>query len=163
MHPGRMVWHASFTQQLRSWHAKRHQHSSPTALFSGLSLAPKLDPQADGSLLAEVVSDASEDGEGFDVIVDDGGHHPDMQMASLAGLWPALKSGGVYIVEVSRRTRGACAQRTHERMRGAVHAWAFDAWGISTLWGAVSCKGACGAHGCMHAWAMHGVCALWRG
>lgn len=35
----------------------------------------------------------------FDLIVDDGGHSRKQQINSLIGLWPYLKSGGVYIVE----------------------------------------------------------------
>jgi hypothetical protein len=35
----------------------------------------------------------------FDVIVDDGGHSRRQQVNSLIGLWPFLKSGGVYIIE----------------------------------------------------------------
>lgn len=35
----------------------------------------------------------------FDFIVDDGGHTRKQQIHSLLGLWPYLKSGGVYVIE----------------------------------------------------------------
>ena len=35
----------------------------------------------------------------FDVIVDDGGHSRQMQINSLIGLWPYVKSNGFYIIE----------------------------------------------------------------
>lgn len=35
----------------------------------------------------------------FDIIVDDGGHKMDQQITSFRALWPALKDGGLYIVE----------------------------------------------------------------
>lgn len=35
----------------------------------------------------------------FDVVLDDGGHFPDHQIASITQLWPSLRVGGVYIVE----------------------------------------------------------------
>eukprot|EP01062_Namystynia_karyoxenos_P071127 TRINITY_DN66547_c0_g1_i1.p1 TRINITY_DN66547_c0_g1~~TRINITY_DN66547_c0_g1_i1.p1 ORF type:complete len:308 (+),score=80.61 TRINITY_DN66547_c0_g1_i1:79-924(+) len=36
---------------------------------------------------------------GWDVIVDDGGHHPRQQAASFEGLWAALAPGGLYVIE----------------------------------------------------------------
>lgn len=53
--------------------------------------------QADPLLLAAVVKAGVAAG-GFDLIVDDGGHLPLMQRASLEGLWPALRPGGLYVV-----------------------------------------------------------------
>lgn len=35
----------------------------------------------------------------FDLIVDDGGHHMNQQIASFDALWPQLNDGGLYIVE----------------------------------------------------------------
>lgn len=35
----------------------------------------------------------------FDVVLDDGGHFPQHQIASITHLWPSLKPGGVYLVE----------------------------------------------------------------
>lgn len=54
--------------------------------------------QENETLLAEIVADAKSS-ELYDVIVDDGGHDPVAQLKSLQGLWPALKSGGIYVVE----------------------------------------------------------------
>ncbi len=54
--------------------------------------------QSDSALLAEVVADAEVKGR-YDIIIDDGGHNPTAQLVSLRGLWPALKSGGIYVVE----------------------------------------------------------------
>lgn len=45
-------------------------------------------------------------GQSYDVILDDGRHLPTDQSTSLRGLWPALKSGGVYIIEVGFHSRG---------------------------------------------------------
>lgn len=39
------------------------------------------------------------DGGRYDVIVDDGGHTRKQQVHSLIGLWPALKSRGIYVIE----------------------------------------------------------------
>lgn len=54
--------------------------------------------QENETLLADIVSDARSS-ELYDVIVDDGGHDPVAQLKSLKGLWPALKAGGIYVVE----------------------------------------------------------------
>lgn len=35
----------------------------------------------------------------FDVIIDDGSHHPDDQILSIMSLWPCLKGGGLYYIE----------------------------------------------------------------
>lgn len=35
----------------------------------------------------------------FHVVIDDGGHRPDQQLATIEGLWPAMADGGVYLVE----------------------------------------------------------------
>jgi hypothetical protein len=35
----------------------------------------------------------------FDLIIDDGGHHMDEQIASFKGLFPSLRDGGLYVVE----------------------------------------------------------------
>ena len=50
--------------------------------------------QSDFKTLKEVAK-----GGPYDVIVDDGGHQVTQQINSLIGLWPALKSGGVYFIE----------------------------------------------------------------
>jgi hypothetical protein len=55
--------------------------------------------QADPKVLGAVVGWASRIG-GFDLIIDDGGHDPVHQRQSLEGLFgPALRPGGVYVVE----------------------------------------------------------------
>lgn len=35
----------------------------------------------------------------FDVIIDDGGHHPDTQIKTFEAAWPYLKPGGLYFIE----------------------------------------------------------------
>ena len=52
--------------------------------------------QADPAFLRAVVRSA---GDGFDVIIDDGGHTWEMQQTSFKELFPLLKPGGMYIVE----------------------------------------------------------------
>jgi 23S rRNA U2552 (ribose-2'-O)-methylase RlmE/FtsJ len=52
--------------------------------------------QADPNFLQTVLDAAPE---GVDVIVDDAGHRPDGQIASLEGLLPHLRPGGVYMIE----------------------------------------------------------------
>ena len=54
--------------------------------------------QEDPDLIRNIVANATADGL-FDIIVDDGGHNPTKQLISFRGLWPALASGGIYIVE----------------------------------------------------------------
>lgn len=38
-------------------------------------------------------------GEDFDLVVDDGGHYPDDQLAALMALWPRVKPGCLYVIE----------------------------------------------------------------
>jgi len=51
--------------------------------------------QADVNFLAKLKAECGE----FDVIVDDGGHTPDQQIVSFLNLFPALKEGGIYLLE----------------------------------------------------------------
>jgi predicted O-methyltransferase YrrM len=51
--------------------------------------------QSDAVFLAEIVRQRGP----FDIIVDDGSHIADHQLTSFFNLFPALKEGGVYIVE----------------------------------------------------------------
>jgi cephalosporin hydroxylase len=51
--------------------------------------------QQDPAFLASVLEHVGP----LDVVVDDGGHLPELQFASLHCLWPSLKPGGLYIVE----------------------------------------------------------------
>ncbi|KAJ3279227.1 hypothetical protein HK104_001648 [Borealophlyctis nickersoniae] len=52
--------------------------------------------QADPVFLEHVIQKS---GGNFDVVVDDGGHTMQQQMVSFAHLFPAVKPGGVYIIE----------------------------------------------------------------
>jgi hypothetical protein len=111
--------------------------------------------QADEVLLKQVVADAAAEGDGrglYDVIVDDGGHNPTMQLQTLAGLWPALKSGGVYIVEDVQTTyldpakypmyvlTGPGIMEAMARMVQLVHCHSNDREGLYTE----AAKAACG-------------------
>lgn len=51
--------------------------------------------QEDNKFLNEQVIPAGP----FDVIIDDGGHHPDQQLATFKALWPHIAEGGFYILE----------------------------------------------------------------
>lgn len=51
--------------------------------------------QSDGEFLGSL----SERYGGFDIVLDDGGHFPGHQIASITHLWPSLRVGGVYLVE----------------------------------------------------------------
>ena len=35
----------------------------------------------------------------FDIIVDDGCHHPEAQITAFKGLWPFISRGGIYVIE----------------------------------------------------------------
>lgn len=54
--------------------------------------------QADASFLRYFVSETARGGQ-FDIIVDDGGHTMVQQLTSLEHLWPAVKPGGLYVIE----------------------------------------------------------------
>lgn len=54
--------------------------------------------QDDESFLKKVAVDGHAR-DGYDVVVDDGGHTMKQQLLSLKILWPAVSSGGVYIIE----------------------------------------------------------------
>lgn len=51
--------------------------------------------QADPAFLQDVANQSN----GFDIIVDDGGHTATQQITSFVNLWPHLRYGGVYLVE----------------------------------------------------------------
>ncbi|PSC75746.1 hard-surface induced 5 [Micractinium conductrix] len=55
--------------------------------------------QADAAAIAQVVEHATSTQAPFDLIVDDGGHVATDQLLSLQGLWPALRPGGLYVIE----------------------------------------------------------------
>ena len=50
--------------------------------------------QTNMTLLEEVVQNGP-----YDMIIDDAGHSPNQQISSLIGLWPSVKTGGVYVIE----------------------------------------------------------------
>ena len=54
--------------------------------------------QEDESVLQNIAAEGHAFG-GYDVIVDDGGHTMKQQLASLRVLWPAVSSGGLYVIE----------------------------------------------------------------
>ncbi len=54
---------------------------------------------ADQANEADLVQFLLESGGNFDIILDDGGHQMDQQITSFKILFPALKSGGLYIIE----------------------------------------------------------------
>jgi Methyltransferase domain len=54
---------------------------------------------ADAAFLERVVAETNAKNEGFDVIVDDGGHRMEHQITSLKHLWKAVKPGGIYFCE----------------------------------------------------------------
>lgn len=55
----------------------------------------RIGDQTDTALLAALAAERGP----FDIIVDDGGHKMDQQITSFRSLWPALRDGGLYIVE----------------------------------------------------------------
>ena len=79
----------------------------PSAQIVGLDIRPT--PQVDTARITTMVADQGkrEDlqavlkkfGADFDIIIDDGGHYMEHQQVSLATLFPALRSGGLYIIE----------------------------------------------------------------
>ena len=54
--------------------------------------------QEDVSVLQKIAADGHAFG-GYDVIIDDGGHTVNQQLSSLKFLWPAVSSGGIYVIE----------------------------------------------------------------
>ena len=36
---------------------------------------------------------------GFDIIIDDGVHHPELQMKTLRNFYPSLRPNGIYVIE----------------------------------------------------------------
>ena len=53
--------------------------------------------QANATFWAELV--AAELDTGVDIVLDDGGHTMEQQVATFRALWPALRPGGVFLVE----------------------------------------------------------------
>lgn len=54
--------------------------------------------QADVGFLQRFAADTTADGL-FDLVIDDGGHSMEQQIVSLERLWPAVKPGGLYVIE----------------------------------------------------------------
>lgn len=69
-------------------------NSSCAQRFKNLADQLYIGDQSDLKLLKQIASIVS-----YDVIIDDGGHTRKQQIYSLIGLWPALKSNGVYVIE----------------------------------------------------------------
>lgn len=65
---------------------------------SNLRVSPariRIGDQADTAFLKSVVAELG----GIDIVIDDGSHLPEHQVASLNCLWPLLDNNGVYIIE----------------------------------------------------------------
>lgn len=83
------------------------RYLGPQAMIHGLDLNPGVaaidDPdlrvhvgdQSDHGVLDRILAEAG----GFEVVIDDGGHHAHDQIASFEHLFPQLSDGGVYICE----------------------------------------------------------------
>ena len=54
--------------------------------------------QEDTAVLKKIAAEGHSFG-GYDVIVDDGGHSMNQQITSFKELWPAVSSGGIYVIE----------------------------------------------------------------
>ena len=88
----------------------RHAFGSKLKLLLGLDINPntkawerfgsnvkvEIGSQSDAAFL-EAVSNKYP--EGFDIILDDGSHVSDHQFVTFCQLWPAVRSGGVFIIE----------------------------------------------------------------
>ncbi len=89
---------------LRMW----KQYFGPAATIVGLDIEPRSAMLDDPPTIHVRVGDQSSPADlqalidefgPFDIVLDDGSHLPRHQIASLEHLWPALKVGGVYVVE----------------------------------------------------------------
>ncbi len=78
----------------------------PNATIYGLDTQP--DTQVGGGRIVTKLCDSTDAGQVnaalppsllFDLIVDDGDHEPDSQLATLTNLWPRVKPGGLYVIE----------------------------------------------------------------
>ena len=58
-------------------------------------LTVEIGDQSDGIFLQDVATKHRP----FDIIIDDGGHKMNQQIASFNALWPRLSDGGLYVVE----------------------------------------------------------------
>lgn len=67
--------------------AGRRHESSRSRVFIG--------DQSDRAFLREVIAEIGP----LDLVIDDGSHHPDHVLVSLEALFPALRDGGIYVIE----------------------------------------------------------------
>jgi len=63
--------------------------------LAGRGIDIRIGDQAAPDFLDEIIAEFGP----FDIVLDDGGHFPHAQIASLDRLWSAVKPGGVYVVE----------------------------------------------------------------
>lgn len=86
--------------------------------------------QSDPDLLRRVVAECGP----FDIVIDDGSHVAEDQMATLRALWPALADGGLYVIEdtmtayLPRFYRGGYRRQgtaidTAQRLIDDLHGW----------------------------------------
>jgi hypothetical protein len=62
----------------------------------------------------------------FDVIIDDGSHALEHQLASMRLLWPRLASGGVYVVEDVRKAREVLELGEELGGAGVAYVWPYN-------------------------------------
>lgn len=86
---------------LRAW-----RDYFPKATITGLDISSDLVSEdriisfrADSTSADEVAAALGDPCEWFDVVIDDGDHHPDKQWNTRQVVWPRLKVGGVYVIE----------------------------------------------------------------
>lgn len=57
-------------------------------------------------------------GKQFDIIIDDGGHHPDTQIPTLRNGWKYLKTGGLYFIEdISHRYTDSKLEKLNDELQ----------------------------------------------
>jgi hypothetical protein len=85
---------------LRAW-----RDYLPNAIIVGIDTQP--DTQFEEDRIFTLLADSTDPGQldtvlqnlTFDLIIDDGDHHPRSQLHTLHNLWPRLRRGGHYIIE----------------------------------------------------------------
>jgi glycosyltransferase involved in cell wall biosynthesis/SAM-dependent methyltransferase/cephalosporin hydroxylase len=63
--------------------------------FEGPGVTVRIGDQSDTAFLEALAHEAG----GFDVVIDDGGHRMEQQIASFKALFPHVRDGGVYLIE----------------------------------------------------------------
>jgi hypothetical protein len=81
--------HISFVEKDRTCAEKWRGNITRGNLYIGA--------QEDPEVLQEIVS--KNEGPGFDIIIDDGGHTMKQQQDSFRVLWPLVRPGGLYFIE----------------------------------------------------------------